>query len=72
MKFIIMHLSPRCVFLSFRSKYPPQHSVLKKPSVCVLPSKWETKFHTQNYSFVYFNLGKTKDFGLVVASILRI
>jgi hypothetical protein len=31
MKFIIMQFSPRYVFLPFRSKYPPQHSVLKNP-----------------------------------------
>jgi hypothetical protein len=46
MKFIIMQFSPRSVFLPFRSKYPPQHSVLKNPSVPVPPSKWETKFRT--------------------------
>jgi hypothetical protein len=45
MKFIIMQFSPRPSFLSFRSKYPPQHSVLKNP-VCVPPSKWQTKFLT--------------------------
>jgi hypothetical protein len=33
MKFIIMHFSPRSVFLPFRSKYP-QHSVLKNLSLC--------------------------------------
>jgi hypothetical protein len=27
-KFIIMQFSPWSVFLIFRSKYPPQHSVL--------------------------------------------
>jgi hypothetical protein len=46
MKFIIMQFSPWSIFLPFRSKYPPQHSVLKKSSVCVPPSKWETKFRT--------------------------
>jgi hypothetical protein len=29
MKFIIMQFSPLSVFFSFRSKYFPQHSVLK-------------------------------------------
>jgi hypothetical protein len=40
-----MQFSPRSVFLSFRSKYPPQHSVLKNPQ----------QHNWQNYSFVYFN-----------------
>jgi hypothetical protein len=37
MKFIIMQFSLRCFFLPFRSKYPPQHSLLKgdKPK-CIL------------------------------------
>jgi hypothetical protein len=46
MKLIIIQFSPRSVFLPFRSKYPSQHSVLKKPSVYVPPPKWETKFRT--------------------------
>jgi hypothetical protein len=34
-KFIIMQFSPRSVFLRFRPKYSPQHSVLKNPqSLC--------------------------------------
>jgi hypothetical protein len=44
-KFIFMKLSPRSVFLPFRSKYLPQHC-FQKPSVYVRPSKWETKFRT--------------------------
>jgi hypothetical protein len=40
-KFIIMQFSPWSISLPFRSKYPPQHSVLY-----VRPSKWETKFQT--------------------------
>jgi hypothetical protein len=36
-----MQFSPQFVFFPFRSKYPPQHSVLKNP---------------QNCSFVYLNL----------------
>jgi hypothetical protein len=39
MKFIIMQFSPRPIFLPFRSKYPPQHSVLKHPQSYVPPSK---------------------------------
>jgi hypothetical protein len=34
MKVIIMQFSPQPVFLPFRSKYPPQHSVLKILSLC--------------------------------------
>jgi hypothetical protein len=45
MNFIIMQFSPRSVFLPFRSKYS-QHTVLKKPSVYVPPSKRETMFRT--------------------------
>jgi hypothetical protein len=30
-KFIIMQFSPRSVFLPFRSKHPPQHSVHRNP-----------------------------------------
>jgi hypothetical protein len=33
-KFIIMQFSPWSIFLPFRSKYPPQHSVLKTLSLC--------------------------------------
>jgi hypothetical protein len=46
MKFIIKQFSPRPVYLPFRSKYS-QHSVQKKPSVYVPPSKWDTKFRTR-------------------------
>jgi hypothetical protein len=31
MKLIIMQFSPQSVFLPFRSKYLPQHSILKNP-----------------------------------------
>jgi hypothetical protein len=42
MKFIITQFSPRSVFLPFRSKYPPQHSVLKNPqSVFLSQIRWE-------------------------------
>jgi hypothetical protein len=33
-KFIIMQFSPRTVVLPYRSKYLPQHSVLKTLSLC--------------------------------------
>jgi hypothetical protein len=33
-KFIIVQFSPWSVFLPFRSKYLPQHSVLKTLSLC--------------------------------------
>jgi hypothetical protein len=37
MSFIIMQFSPRSIFLPFRSKYPPQHSVLRNPYSMFLP-----------------------------------
>jgi hypothetical protein len=43
-KFIIMQFFLQSVFLPFRPKYPQHCS--QKPSVYVLPSKWETKFCT--------------------------
>jgi hypothetical protein len=43
-KFIIMQFSPRYVFLSFRSKYPPQHSVLKNPQCVFLPQSERPSF----------------------------
>jgi hypothetical protein len=46
MKFIIMKFSPWSVFLPFRSKYPSSTLCPQKPSVCIPPSKWETKFRT--------------------------
>jgi hypothetical protein len=60
-KFIIMQLSPRYIFLHFRSKYPPQHSVLKNLQSMFLPQSERPSFapiqhNWQNYSFVYFNL----------------
>jgi hypothetical protein len=33
-RFIIVQFSPRSVYLPFRSKYPPQHSVLRILSLC--------------------------------------
>jgi hypothetical protein len=61
MKFIIMQFSPWSVFLPFRSKYPPQHSVLKNPQSVFLPQSERPSFapiqhNGQNYSFIYFNL----------------
>jgi hypothetical protein len=53
-KFIIMQFSPWSIFLPFRSKYPPQHSVLKKPSGCVPPSKCEYKYDYQNLCKITF------------------
>jgi hypothetical protein len=37
-KFIIMQFSAWSVSLPFRSKYPPQHSVLKNPQSVFFPS----------------------------------
>jgi hypothetical protein len=61
MKFIIMQFSPRSVFLPFRSKYPPQHTLLKNPHSILLPQSERPSFapiqhNWQNYSFLYFNL----------------
>jgi hypothetical protein len=41
-------------------KYCPEH-----PSICVIPSTWETKFYTdtkniQNYNVLYFSLNEFK------------
>jgi hypothetical protein len=55
--------SSLCNFLHdpFRSKYPPQLSVLKNPQTIFLPQSERPSFapiqhNRQNYSFVYFNL----------------
>jgi hypothetical protein len=45
MKFIIMQFSPWSIFLPFRLKYLPQHSVLKSPQ-SMFPLKVRTKFRT--------------------------
>jgi hypothetical protein len=57
MKFIIMQFSPQSAFLSFTSKYPPQHSVLKNSQSLFLPHSERQSFapiqhNWQNYSFV--------------------
>jgi hypothetical protein len=49
------------IFLSFSSKYLPQHSLLKTPQSVFLPQNERPSFapiqhNWQNYSFVYFNL----------------
>jgi hypothetical protein len=56
-KFIIMQVSPLSVFLPFRSKYPPQHSVLKNSQSMFLPqsvrpSLAPIQHNWQNFSFV--------------------
>jgi hypothetical protein len=61
MNFIIMQFSPWSVILPFRSKYAPQHSLLKHPQSMFLPQSERVGFTPiqykwQNYSFVYFNL----------------
>jgi hypothetical protein len=61
MMIIIMQFSSRSVFLSFWSKYLPQHPVLKNPQSVYLPQSERSSFapmqhNWQNYSFVYFNL----------------
>jgi hypothetical protein len=44
MKFVIMQFSPRTVFFPFRSKYLPQHSVLKNPQSMSLPESKRSSF----------------------------
>jgi hypothetical protein len=61
MKFIIMQFSPWSVFLPFRSKYFPQHSVLKNHQSMFLPQRERPSLtpiqhNWQNDSFVYLNL----------------
>jgi hypothetical protein len=52
MKFIIMQFSPRSIFILFRSKYPPQHSVLKNLQSVFLPqSERETRPRTHTVQF---------------------
>jgi hypothetical protein len=86
MKLPIMQFSPSLhYFIPLRSKYSPQHPVLKHPhSVCALPLMLETKFHTHTkwlaeLCFVYFNLyvprqqaGGQKTQNRTVASVPRI
>jgi hypothetical protein len=60
-KFIIVQFSPLSVFLSFRSEYPSQHSVLRNPQSMFLPQSERPSFapiqhNRKNYSFVYINL----------------
>jgi len=60
-KLIVMQFSPWSIFLPFRSKYLPQHSVPKNPQSVFLsqserPSFSPKQYHWQNYSSVYFNL----------------
>jgi hypothetical protein len=72
-KFVIMKFSPWSIFLPFRSKYLPQHSVLKNPLSAFFPQSERPSFapiqhNWQNYSFVilifsFFNTRrKTKSF----------
>jgi hypothetical protein len=59
MKFLIMQFSPTSRhFIALRSKYFPQHTLLKHPQSMFLPSRQRPSFTTiqnqrQNYSFVY-------------------
>jgi hypothetical protein len=60
-KYIIMQFSPWSVFLTFRSKYPPQHSALKNLQPMFIsqserPSFAPIQYNWKNYSFLYFNL----------------
>jgi hypothetical protein len=60
MKFFIMQFSPTSHhFISFRSKYSPQHSVLRHPQSMFLNVRDQVsqniQKHRQNYDFVYSN-----------------
>jgi hypothetical protein len=44
MKFIIVQFYSWSIFLPFRSKYPPQHSVLKNPQSVFLPQSERPSF----------------------------
>jgi hypothetical protein len=48
MKLIIMQFSPRSVFLPFRFKYLPQHSVLKNPQSVFLCYHKDSKLNDNN------------------------
>jgi hypothetical protein len=52
MKLRIVQLSPFSrYFIPLRSKYFPQHHVIKHP-VYAVPLTWETKFHTHTKEMV--------------------
>jgi len=59
-KFIIMQFSPRSVFLPFRSKYPPQHSVFKNPQSVFLLQNERPSFTPiqHNWQYYYHPLSK--------------
>jgi hypothetical protein len=59
--FIIMQFFPWSIFLTLRSKYLPQHSVLRNYKSLFLPQSLRPSFapiqyNWQNYSSLYFNL----------------
>jgi hypothetical protein len=64
MKFIIMQFSPRSVFLPFRSKCPPQLSVLKSPQSVLIPqgpSFAPIQNNWQKLQFcIFYGKGKSK------------
>jgi hypothetical protein len=54
MKFLIMHPAlPSCHFLPLRSKYSPQHLVLKTPSSYVVPSEFHTRIKQKRTDSVW-------------------
>jgi hypothetical protein len=82
MKLLIMQFHPISRhFISLRSKYSPQHPVLKHPQVFVPPLMSQNKFHTienhRKYNFVYstfyvFRQQTRRQNVTMVASIIRI
>jgi hypothetical protein len=62
MKLFIMQFSPTfCHFISLRSKYSPQHPVLKHPQPMFLPLCQKTSFTNKCffiYQFTWFDLDR--------------
>jgi hypothetical protein len=50
-KFIIMQFSSQSVFLPSRSKYPPQHTVLKNPQSMFFPQSERPSFATIQHNW---------------------
>jgi hypothetical protein len=61
-KFIIMQFSSRSVFIPFRSKYPPQHSVLKNPQSVFLPQSERPSCAPIQHNWKNQRMGKEKYF----------
>jgi hypothetical protein len=67
-KFIIMQFSPLSIFLSFISKYPPQHSVLKNHQSVVLPQSERPSFAPIQHNWHLSMLQKWKSLSQLLMS----